>query len=177
MWLPRSTSGWLMSRGVPLCLLLGALFTQHAAEAQQFNFFAYGEGSGLSNLNATTLLQDRNGLLWAGTQSGVFTADGPRFDKQKAFTDAGFESIRAMREDSAGRIWIADGRHLGFWQDSVLHPIDGLKFHVLTHEPLDLAVLPDQNNGILFLRAGTLSLVTSHDGGKREHREQVMAPS
>ena len=92
----------LMSRGAPLCLLLVALITQPEGKAQQHNFFAYGEGSGLSNLNATTLLQDRDGLLWAGTQSGIFTADGPRFDKQKAFTDAGFESIRAMREDSAG---------------------------------------------------------------------------
>ncbi len=160
-----------------MCLLLVALITQPAGKAQQHNFFAYGEGSGLSNLNATTLLQDRDGLLWAGTQSGIFTADGPRFDKQKAFTDAGFESIRAMREDSAGRIWVADGRHLGSWQNGVLQPIDELKFHVLTHEPLDLVVLPHQTDGVLFLRANNLSLVSSHDGGHTWQVANALGPN
>lgn len=176
MWLPRSTSSWLLSRGAALCFLLGGLFILPAATAQQFNFFSYGEGSGLSNLNATTLLQDRKGLLWAGTQSGIFTADGPRFDKQKAFTDAGFESIRAMREDSAGRIWIADGRHLGFWQNGTLQTINGLKFHVLTHEPLDLAVLPHQADGIFFLRSGNLSIVSTHDGGHTWQVADALSP-
>ena len=165
MWLPCSTIKRLIKGAAPLFLFTVAPLIAPQLHAQQFTFFAYGEGSGLSNLNATTLLQDHSGVIWAGTQSGVFTADGERFEKQKAFTEAGFESIRVMREDAVGRLWLADGRHIGFWKDGALHTIEGLKFHVLSHEALDLVVAPGQLDGIYFLRAGELSRVASQDGG------------
>ena len=166
MGLQQLASGKLSRSVANLWVALCFMVLAPAAFSQQFNLFAYGEGSGLSNLNATTLLQDHNGLIWAGTQSGVFTADGPHFDKQMAFTDAGLESIRSIREDSRERIWVADGRHLAFWQNGqVQQPIPGMKFHVLNHEALDLVVMPDNQDGVYFLRGGDLSLITSKDGG------------
>ena len=147
-----------------VCAVL-ALASVTAGRCQQFTFSAYDEGSGLSNLNATTLFQDHAGVIWAGTQSGVFTADGSRFDKNMTFAAKGFEHIRAIREDSAGRIWIADGRRLGFWQNGTVHMIDGLKMHLFSHDALDLVLLPNQHDGVYLLRSGELLLISSSNGG------------
>ena len=166
VWLPGRTKRRLIEDVAPLVLVVASFLIGAHLCAQQFNFSAYGEGSGLSNLNATALLQDYSGIVWAGTQSGVFTADGDRFRKQSAFTEAGFESIRAMRQDAAGRLWVADGRHIGYWRNGELHTLEGMNFRVLSHEVLDLVNLPGQRNGIYFLRAGELSLISSPDGGQ-----------
>lgn len=166
MRFPRKKKRRLIEGAAALLLFVASSFAVPHLCAQQFNFSVYGEGSGLSNLNATALVQDHSGVVWAGTQSGVFTADGDRFKKQMAFTEAGFESIRAMKEDAAGRLWVADGRHIGYWKDGKLYAIPGFTFHVLSHEVLDLVVLSGRGDGIYFLRAGELSLISSPDGGR-----------
>ena len=95
-----------------LTLLLLALWIGPVAAGQHYTFSTYGLASGLSNLDVTTLIEDHTGLVWVGTQNGIFVADGSRFQEQKPFSDAGLEYIRAMREDGAGRIWAVDSRHL-----------------------------------------------------------------
>lgn len=155
----------LYKRSVPACALLLSIFFPAAARSERYTFSAYGEDSGLSNLNATTLLQDHAGLVWVGTQSGVFTADGEHFQKQKAFTEAGLESIRALREDAAGRIWALDGRHLVYWQNGAVHIIGGLQMHIFNHEAADLVILPHVANSVFLFKAGELLVISSKDDG------------
>lgn len=143
---------------------LNFLFFVCALPAQQFTFTSYGEGSGLTNLNATTLLQDHAGVVWAGTQNGLFTADGNRFEKNLEVARRGFESIREIREDGAGRIWVADGRRLGFWQDGTSQVLSGIKMRVMSHEGIDLLELPGQQDGVYLLRGGELFLISRVDG-------------
>ncbi len=148
-----------------LRLLLLVLLLCSPAWSQQFTFTDYGVSSGLANLNATSLLQDRSGLVWAGTQSGVFTADGASFQKQKAFTAAGLEYIRALREDHAGRIWAVDGHHLVYWQQGEIHEVVDAHLNVLSHEVLDLLLPPDGSDSLYLLRAGELLYISSADQG------------
>ena len=146
-------------------LLLFFLLSASFARSQQFTFADYGAASGLSNLNAMALLEDHTGLLWAATQSGIFTADGATFQKQKAFTDAGLEFVRALREDKAGRIWAVDGRHLVYLEAGQVHQISDVHLNVLSHEALDLALAGDASDSIYLLRAGELLLINSIDHG------------
>ena len=148
-----------------LALAWFLLLSLSSAWSQQFTFSDYGVGSGLSNLNAMNLLEDRTGLVWAGTQSGIFTADGANFVKQKAFTDAGLEYIRALREDHAGRLWAVDGQHLVYWQDGAVHMVSEVHLAVLSHEVLDLVIPSDGSDSLYLLRAGELLFVSSADRG------------
>ncbi len=148
-----------------------------AALAQHFTFAFYNAGSGLTNLNARTLLQDRSGLLWAGTENGVFVLDGAIFHKVQGFTAAGLENVRALREDSAGRIWAVDGNHLAYWQAGEVHAISAVSFEALTHEPLDLAVLSEVRDTVYLLEGGVLTAISSQDEGRSWHAAAVIAPN
>lgn len=163
----RCKAGWVLG-----CLL----FVVSGLRAQRFTFTAYGAQSGLSNLNVSALLEDHTGVVWAATQNGTFVADGDRFEKHSKLADSGFEDIRALREDDDGRIWIADGRRLGFWQNGQTQSIDGVKMHILSHEVIDLIVLPGQHDSVYLLRAGELLKVFTGDLGKTWQTVPALSP-
>jgi PAS domain S-box-containing protein len=49
------------------------------ASAQEYSFRLYGPAEGLRNLVALSLVQDRQGFIWAGTEGGLYRYDGTRF--------------------------------------------------------------------------------------------------
>jgi len=147
-----------------------------AAHAQHFTFASYDAGSGLTNLNAATLLQDRSGLLWVGTENGVFVLDGARFHKIQGFAAAGLENVRALREDSAGRIWAVDERHIAYWQAGEVHAVQAVRFKALSHEPLDLAVLSQVHDTVYLLEGGVVTAISSRNEGRSWLPTAVVAP-
>ena len=122
--------------------------------------------AGLSNLNVTAMLEDHTGAVWIGTENGVYLADGERFLKQEVFTAAGVNMVVAMREDSRGRIWVMDQRHLLFWDGSAVHQIEGLKLRRSLVERRDLIALPGEPDAVFLLSGGDLLRVSSGDGGR-----------
>ena len=55
-----------------------------------------------------TLLQDRDGDLWIGTNSGgLVRYDGERFTTYTRADGLGSDAVRAMAKDEDGRLWIA----------------------------------------------------------------------
>ena len=76
-----------MNRSTPATLVavVASLAGSAPLCAQHYNFKFYGQEEGLQNLAVQSVLQDREGFLWVGTQNGLFRYDGSRF---KAFTKA-----------------------------------------------------------------------------------------
>ena len=70
---------------------------------------------GLPNWNIYNYLQDRNGLMWMVSYSGLFTFDGIQFRKTNIPAHY-FQNtyIAHLAEDPQGNIWIfkSDGRHI-----------------------------------------------------------------
>src|ERR1039458_10621610 len=66
-----------------------------------------------------TLLQDRKGYLWAGTESGLARFDGAKFDVFRASESGGTPDslIRCLCEDGDGSILIGMQRGLARYQD------------------------------------------------------------
>lgn len=65
--------------------------------------------SNLDPFDVLTLLEDRNGALWAGSYLGLWRIEG---DKARLYSqDTGFPSsqIRALHEDAEGNLWIGTG--------------------------------------------------------------------
>lgn len=89
--LPRLCFCWIW--GLHLLIVLSGF-------AQQHYFHTYTGADGLSQLVVQTLLQDRQGYVWIGTQSGL-----------NRFNGFGFEAF-TLRDGLAGDfIWsLAEGR-------------------------------------------------------------------
>lgn len=72
-------------------------------------------GDGLSQSSVQTILQDRRGLFWFGTQEGLNRYDGYRFTVHRARDQEGFlrdHRITVLVEDSAGDLWVGTARGL-----------------------------------------------------------------
>ena len=75
-----------------------------------------GVESGLSQSTVLAILQDRTGLMWIGTKSGLNRYDGILFKWYYSYPDGhslGSSYINALFEDSNGRIWV--GTDCGVW--------------------------------------------------------------
>ncbi len=74
--------------------------------AQRYNFKVYGEEEGLKNLVVQTILQDRAGFFWVGTQNGLYRYDGSRFvafSKSEGLPNA---RVEALHESVDGSLWV-----------------------------------------------------------------------
>ncbi len=80
---------------------------------------SYDQDDGLTSLSLSSLLQDRRGFLWVGTNNGLFWYDGRTFHKFADDELAG-QGIAGLHETRDGNLWIAtwsavfrrDGTHL-----------------------------------------------------------------
>ena len=85
--------------------------------AQRYAFKTYGQAQGLKNLNVDSMLQDRAGFLWMGTDNGLFRYDGSRFQQYGAAEGLTNPYVVALAEDAAGRLWAGTGSGL-FYRES-----------------------------------------------------------
>src|SRR6476660_3826178 len=74
--------------------------------AQRYGFQYYGKEQGLTNLTAGSILQDRTGYLWVGTQNGLFRYDGYQFLRFGMEDGLPSSSVESLHEDRAGTLWI-----------------------------------------------------------------------
>jgi len=81
-------------------------------QAQNYSFRAYAQAEGLQGLSVSTLYEDRQGVLWVGTELGLHRYERERF--QFIGNEAGISSIyiRAITEDRAGRLWVGTSNGL-----------------------------------------------------------------
>jgi ligand-binding sensor domain-containing protein len=103
--------------GIVLISILWALFAPTESLAQRSTFQQYGQAEGLSNLNVNVLFQNRAGVLWAGTENGLFRYDGLRFERVSLGSDNLDGDVLALHEDSAGRLWVGRQNGVGYLQD------------------------------------------------------------
>jgi signal transduction histidine kinase/ligand-binding sensor domain-containing protein len=68
-----------------------------------------------------SLLLDRAGVLWAGAMTnGVWRVEGQKA-QWLTIDDSGASPVRTLREDSRGRVWMAGGQSLSFFEAGKLH--------------------------------------------------------
>ena len=76
------------------------------ADAQRYSFKFYGEDEGLQNLSVQTILQDREGFLWVGTQNGLYRYDGSRFTVFTKADGLPGTRIESLYEAVDGTLWV-----------------------------------------------------------------------
>ena len=94
--------------------ILLAMTTVSAAAEQQrrkkLRFDHKGRSDGLSQSFVTSMIQDRTGFLWFGTQEGLNRYDGYEFETFTYVvsdpTSLSHDSVKVVFEDSAGVLWV-----------------------------------------------------------------------
>jgi len=105
--------------GIVLISILGALLASPFCLAQRYTFKPYGQAEGLSNLNINVLLQSRAGVLFAGTENGLFRYDGERFERVNLGPDILVGNVLALHEDAQARLWVGRQNGVGYLEGSV----------------------------------------------------------
>ncbi|MES3020285.1 MAG: diguanylate cyclase [Pseudomonadota bacterium] len=92
---------------VLLSLVHGALAPALAAPpAGRAQFRSYGAEAGLANVAVLQLLQSRDGFVWAGTDDGLYSYDGYRFDGFGLDDGLPSTTIEVLFEDAGGLLWV-----------------------------------------------------------------------
>ncbi|MCC7301787.1 MAG: SpoIIE family protein phosphatase [Bacteroidia bacterium] len=81
------------------------LFFTSLCFAQTYSFTNYTVQDGLAQSNILGLVQDKNGYLWMGTESGVSRFDGKTFLNYTADEGLAENNISSMLMDRSGAIW------------------------------------------------------------------------
>lgn len=84
----------------------GAVLLCLSAGAQLMPFKNYGIKDGLSDNNVQAVIRDDRGLLWVGTDFGIYWFDGAHFYRPPLKADVGQLYITGFYKDAEGAIWI-----------------------------------------------------------------------
>jgi ligand-binding sensor domain-containing protein len=80
------------------------------AQSTDFKFEHIGREQGLAASSVLSILQDRQGFLWFGTEDGLFRYDGYVMTVYKHdpldSTSLGNNNVFALLEDRSGTLWI-----------------------------------------------------------------------
>ena len=74
---------------------------------QRYRFRTYTQEDGLGNLAVLSVLQDRTGYLWVGTQNGLYRFDGTEFRGYGMQDGLPSSRIHALHEARDGTLWVA----------------------------------------------------------------------
>jgi len=121
------------------------------AWSQQYSLQTYDRKAGLESQSISSLLQDRRGFVWAGTEMGLYRFDGSNFERMGAAQgfDQG-EYVTTMAQNvQAGALWVAT--------QSGLRVGDGLHFRKV--EPSGKPLVVDVGRQMAALDDGRLLLV------------------
>ena len=149
-WLTACLGLWL-ALGLPL-----STATPGGDPPGLMGFQSYGKREGLTNLSATALVQDAQGLLWVGTDNGVFRLEGGRFRSIPAVGGLPSTQIVNMAPGVSRGIWINTRQGLVFWNGRSFQPPSALGLQGLDRSqgfPLNQggAILEDPRTGARFL--------------------------
>ncbi|KGI78545.1 hypothetical protein LF63_0103515 [Oleiagrimonas soli] len=133
----QRASRWLASAALLLSALLGtSAWAQSDAAPRIVAMQTFAQDQGLRSLAANVLLRDRRGVLWVGTDKGLYRFDGRDFMPVEGHAGDGLDLARLRVNDlhqaPDGRIWIGAAQGLYVWQDGRVRrvadiPVDDLR--------------------------------------------------
>ncbi len=149
-----------------LLLFFFGLTPVGAAHAQHYTFAQFGQSDGLQNQDVSAIVQDKRGVLWVGTENGVFLADGSHFVRVEGFRDAAQGEVLAMHVDGLGRVWVLGSKQLVFFTETLaLQVVSDVYLTALLDDRVAITSLPGQPDTIDYLLNGRLEQARSVDGG------------
>ncbi len=107
-----------------LCLYPAACMAEGEEDAP-YVVTIYNERNGLPTGEANTVIQSRDGYVWIGSYGGLIRYDGSTFRNYSMEGSFESSSVRALFEDSMGRLWIGTNDAGAFYMEN--HEIHAVK--------------------------------------------------
>jgi signal transduction histidine kinase/CheY-like chemotaxis protein/streptogramin lyase len=137
------------------------------AQTQRYSFKNYGREQGLTNMDVTTMLQDRRGFIWVATQNGLFWYDGNSFREFESLQESPSRDFRALHESPDGTLWVGTRSGLARRQGSHFEKIDfGETIEIMGAGSL----ASDQENRLYVGATQGLAVVETQKDGSRKAR-------
>ena len=148
----------------------------------------FGIDQGLSGTIGACFMQDKNGIMWIGTDNGISRFDGEYCEIYSLEQGLRFSWVTTLFEDNEGQIWISYQNNTGL---SVLNKKTGLIKHITTAEGLAgdrvNSFMEDSkgqvwigtNRGINVIdeKAGTIKLIKRGTGLSQNFVSQIFKDS
>jgi signal transduction histidine kinase/CheY-like chemotaxis protein/streptogramin lyase len=80
--------------------------------AQHYTFQSYEVDAGLMNLAVESILQDREGFLWVGTQNGLYRFDGRGFREYGQKDGVPPDALTSLHQSPDGTLWVGNKQGL-----------------------------------------------------------------
>ncbi len=144
-----------------LSLILLSFFGAYSCFAQQYNFRVYTARDGLVQAQVNCVFQANNGVIWIGTNGGLSSFDGRRFENYSL--DHGLPSSKVVdiTQDTEQNLWV-------ICENKGIAKFDGKRFKgydqndgLLSNDAKGLAIGPNGN-----IWVATFSGVSRWDGEK-----------
>lgn len=98
------------------------LFISRYSYAQEYNYQHYDLTSGLTGINVYAIVQDHDGFLWVGTETGLSRFDGKRFKNYTTKDGLPDNEVLKLYVDAKNRVWVLSFTNsICFFQNGVLH--------------------------------------------------------
>lgn len=147
---------------IAVILLLACLSRAHG---ESYSFRNYQQSEGLQNPNISNLLQDHSGLLWMGTENGLYKFDGGRINRVQTFENRDLPSIKALHVDAANRLWVSSYHELIYLDAQGQHRLGLPRYGTRKSVTTAVASFSAQRNQVFLLADSLLYRVASSDGG------------
>ncbi|MGV3703782.1 MAG: hybrid sensor histidine kinase/response regulator transcription factor [Arcticibacter sp.] len=145
-------------------VLFLALPYQAVAQKGNLNFLNISSKEGLSSNVVNTILKDRFGYMWFGTDDGLNKFDGQKFTvyrhKGGDSTSISSNEILQLYEDRAGNLWVATGGGLALYN----RKMDSFTNYRETQHRAITAVSSDKSGNIWVGGYGGLHVVNPKTG-------------
>src|ERR1700722_20287911 len=87
-------------------IFAAALLLSLRVNAQMMPFKNYGLKDGLNENNVQAVIRDDRGLLWVGTDFGIYWFDGKKCYRPQIRANVGQLYVTGFYKDQEGSIWI-----------------------------------------------------------------------
>jgi signal transduction histidine kinase/ligand-binding sensor domain-containing protein/CheY-like chemotaxis protein len=135
------------------CILWSAVFHARAADASHISFESITTAQGLSQNAVHSIIQDRNGFIWIGTEDGLNRYDGKRIvtytHRHNDSVSISDNYVEELFEDRLGRIWIGTRNGLNIYNRAsnsfIRVPLDNIS------KNLYVPVIREDSHGVIWV--------------------------
>jgi len=146
-------------------LAVSLLLVCAGAFAQRYTFQAFTQRDGLRNLDLNCLLQDHAGRLWVGTEFGLYSFDGSRFDLAQTVEGLRLPFVQSVAEDSLGRIWASTQQSVVYRDAAGLHNIAPPEQDLALDLRTPIVALPGDPSRVFYISHHLLMEAHTQDSG------------
>jgi ligand-binding sensor domain-containing protein len=156
---------------------LAMLALQHPGFSQEYSYTHYDIADGLAGSTVYCIAQDKDGFIWAATETGVSRFDGTHFMN---FTIAdGLPDIEVLQlfGDRDGRLWMAPFRKsVCYWYRGKIHNQDNDSTLRMVHLRQNVADFVEDSAGNILIQENSALHLILRNGTVKEYDSLGQVP-